>query len=344
MRNFILFNLLRLHKTYKNVLSITRCLAPKAIEMTLVSDNKDKNDIEKILLLSAFMLDFQPNKDMRSDFICEYIHEIFLYIIQRCSTEDLIYLFESSCCGVSFMNTNERQNTAEKSLQEYITIRLILYRKIAIEYSKGNTKHINSLFYVITHWSFDVFRYIKEVDIDFLEEDMIMSSSCINQYQHKCFLDLVSYLHKFYYNKVSFSKISKFSNTPFDERWHTEGILPFLHLRPDVKYLTFEKITGYGDIICQDCGNKIVNVVAFCHSAYEADLGRQCPQCGTFCSEKNISKEYHCFSPSEQDFICPQCGFIIRRKKESIFKGNANPLFCPKCESTNIVFKTSYLT
>lgn len=342
-RKIALLNLLRFRKTDNYVFPVVRSLAPKAIDMTLVFDSDDKNDIEKILLLSAFILDFDPCKDMKSDFICGYVIENLLYILRHYSTEDLIYFFESNGYEISFVNAYDRQIAVDETVRDYIIARLILYRKIAVEYSKGNVKHLNSLYNAIIYRSFDMCRYIREEDIDLLGEYMMVPSS-IDQYLHDDFIDMVSSLYKLYYNKVPMSRISSFFKKLDSGEWHTEGILPFLRLQPYENYLTFYKLPGYGDIVCQDCGNRIENVIGFCHGSFEATLGRQCPQCGTFCQERNVSKEFHSFGPTEQDVVCPQCGFTIRRKEESIYKGRANPIFCPKCESANLIYEVSFIT
>ena len=55
-----------------------------------------------------------------------------------------------------------------------------------------------------------------------------------------------------------------------------------------------------------------------------------------------IMKEY--YVKSEDDFICPKCGAVIRKKEESILKGNDDPLVCPKCQSLRLDYHMSYIT
>lgn len=57
--------LLKSAKTPKKVYSIIKKIASQVVEFTLVEDkNIAKDTIEKELLLSAFVLDFNPNKEM----------------------------------------------------------------------------------------------------------------------------------------------------------------------------------------------------------------------------------------------------------------------------------------
>jgi predicted RNA-binding Zn-ribbon protein involved in translation (DUF1610 family) len=74
------------------------------------------------------------------------------------------------------------------------------------------------------------------------------------------------------------------------------------------------------------------------------EIGRQCPNCHSFVVEHNESQEYHKFGKSEEDFICPKCGAVIRKKEESILKGNDDPLVCPKCQSHRLDYHMSYIT
>ena len=57
--------LLKSAKTPKKVYSIIKKIASQVVEFTLIEDkNIAKDTIEKELLLSAFVLDFNPNKKM----------------------------------------------------------------------------------------------------------------------------------------------------------------------------------------------------------------------------------------------------------------------------------------
>lgn len=114
--------------------------------------------------------------------------------------------------------------------------------------------------------------------------------------------------------------------------------------RTNESALTFSKISEHGSITCNDCGAKMEHVAAFTHSFMDAWIGRQCPNCGHFCEEHNVSKEYHVLGDATEDFLCPQCGYLIRKKEESIFKGNNVPLFCPHCKSKNLSYHCEYLT
>ena len=116
-----------------------------------------------------------------------------------------------------------------------------------------------------------------------------------------------------------------------------------LGLSPDEDYLCFSKMGGAGVIKCGDCGYQ-ERIISFVHGMMSCDIGRQCPNCHTFAVEHNESQEYHKFGDSEQDFICPKCGSVIRKKEESILKGNDKPLFCPNCHSARLYYHMSYIT
>ena len=116
-----------------------------------------------------------------------------------------------------------------------------------------------------------------------------------------------------------------------------------LGLSADENYLCFSRMGGVGIIECSDCGHK-EKIVCFTHGAYQCNIGRQCPNCHTFVVEYNESKKYHCFGDAEKDLVCRKCGTIIRKKEESIFKGNDEPLFCPKCHSARLHYHMIYIT
>lgn len=117
-------------------------------------------------------------------------------------------------------------------------------------------------------------------------------------------------------------------------------IIGALHIYPP---LTFKKINGWGDIRCLNCGY-VERITAFCHGDRESEIGRQCPSCGHFFCECNTSDYYGTFGEAEKDCICPQCGKLVRKKTESIFKGDDVLLFCPKCKSYHLKYKTLFVT
>ena len=116
-----------------------------------------------------------------------------------------------------------------------------------------------------------------------------------------------------------------------------------LGLGPDEDYLCFSRMGGVGIIECKDCGHQ-EEVVSFVHGVMSCDIGRQCPHCHAFVVEHNEGQAYHEFGKATQDFVCPECGTVIRKKEEDILKGNDDPLFCPKCHSPRLVYDLSYLT
>lgn len=116
-----------------------------------------------------------------------------------------------------------------------------------------------------------------------------------------------------------------------------------LGLRPDEDYLCFSRMGGVGVIRCKDCGHE-EEIVCFTHGFMSCHIGRQCPHCHAFAVEYNEGQEYHEFGESTEDFICPECGEVIRKKEENILKGNDDPLFCPKCHSPRLEYVMRYIT
>ncbi len=116
-----------------------------------------------------------------------------------------------------------------------------------------------------------------------------------------------------------------------------------LGLKPDEEYLCFSRMGGAGIIKCKDCGHQ-EEIISFVHGAMSCDIGRQCPHCHAFVVEHNEGQEFHAFGESREDFVCPECGTVIRKKEEDILKGNNDPLFCPKCHSARLRYIMSYIT
>ena len=114
-------------------------------------------------------------------------------------------------------------------------------------------------------------------------------------------------------------------------------------LRPDENYLCFSHMGGAGIIKCADCGYE-EKITSFTHGSYSCTIGRQCPNCYAFVYEYNESEEYHTFGEAKEDFVCKHCGAVVRKKEESIFKGNDDPLFCPKCHSVRLRYRMIYIT
>jgi len=114
-------------------------------------------------------------------------------------------------------------------------------------------------------------------------------------------------------------------------------------LRPDEDYLCFSRMGGAGVIKCADCGYQEENI-CFTHGMTSCNIGRQCPKCHAFIGEYNESEHYHTFGDAKEDFVCPKCGAVIRKKEESIFQGDDEPLFCPKCHSARLQYHLHYIT
>ncbi len=116
-----------------------------------------------------------------------------------------------------------------------------------------------------------------------------------------------------------------------------------LGLGPDENYLCFSHMGGAGIIKCADCGYE-EKITSFTHGSYSCTIGRQCPNCYAFVYEYNESEKYHTFGKATEDFVCKHCGAVVRKKEESIFKGNDDPLFCPKCHSVRLRYRMIYIT
>ena len=114
-------------------------------------------------------------------------------------------------------------------------------------------------------------------------------------------------------------------------------------LRPDENYMCFSHMGGAGVIKCADCGYE-EKITSFTHGAYSCTIGRQCPSCYAFVYEYNESEKYHTFGKATEDFVCEHCGTTVRKKEKSIFKGNDDPLFCPKCHSARLHYHMVYIT
>lgn len=112
-----------------------------------------------------------------------------------------------------------------------------------------------------------------------------------------------------------------------------------LGLKDGEEYLCHSRMGGAGIIECKDCGYQ-EEIVDFVHGFMMCDIGRQCPHCYAF-----VVEHYnHELGEKAEDFVCPECGTVIRKKEESILKGNDDPLFCPKCHSARLVYHMSYIT
>ena len=116
-----------------------------------------------------------------------------------------------------------------------------------------------------------------------------------------------------------------------------------LGLGPDEDYLRFSRMGGAGIIQCEECGHS-EHIISFTHGMTVCDIGRQCPVCHAFTVEHNESEKFHEFGEATEDFKCPECGAVIRKKEEPFLKGNDDPLFCPKCHSARLRYELHYLT
>ena len=114
-------------------------------------------------------------------------------------------------------------------------------------------------------------------------------------------------------------------------------------LRPNEDYLSFSRMGGVGVVKCVDCGYH-EKIISFTHGTMSCTIGRQCPNCHSFVCEYNESQEFHTFGDAKEDFVCPKCGTLIRKKEEDILKGNDDPLFCTMCHSAKLRYYMIYIT
>lgn len=135
-------SLLKFARSPKRVYSLIRKIAPQVIDFTLVDDeNIAKDAIEKELLLSAFVLAYDPNKDMRSNFILDYIKEIEENFLSYNSSEDILDYCVSSGCGVCF----DSKMLTMKQKKPYTTILLHDWSFIEKLLPNCTTETINAL-------------------------------------------------------------------------------------------------------------------------------------------------------------------------------------------------------
>lgn len=345
MKTIILKLLLKLSKSPTKIYSAISDLSPLVFQSVLTNTTpSDYDEIEKKILFSAFILNFSSQKDLRSDFIHEYISVFAKDIFKSHETEDVIYLFENSASGISFGTSGsitERRNAAEKELKNYLLDRLNSYRFFIEEYIKGIKKNLRSFYFLISEKPFQSGLWHINPFLGYIGTEIELIG--IDNDGFKGFQTILKTLSQNFLNLVNVPKHTWMTEHPNSPRFHTEGLLGTLDIPKGTSYLTFQNISGVGYIRCKHCQHS-QEVISFVHGPTSATIGRQCPQCGEFCAEYNESKEYHQFGPSKEDFVCPKCKYIIKHKDESIFKGNENPLFCPKCESPDLEYETSYLT
>lgn len=323
--------------TQRLLTSVSKSLLSNMPEFRMIP-NDDISEIEQWLLLSAVSINFVPEKDMNNSFIRTLLNNKYDNLSQKFSYEEIILMFESSGSGICFMSDSayERKTDAEDELKMYLLDRLMLYRDCVVNCYEHDSKQISTLSIAIFDSTFYPGRYFTH------SERLYIDGTCFENTGKKIpipnsRMKQILMILKPYFNAIPLP-VDKKRVYPF---YHTEGKLAYLKIGSD--YLSFNSISGSGNICCRDCGTTH-EVLSFVHGATSALIGRQCPECGTLCAEYNESKEYHSFGPSIDDFICPKCGTVIRHKEESIFKGNANPIFCPKCESTNVKYTMKFLT
>lgn len=345
MKTIVLKSILKLSKSPSKIYSAISELSTLAIRPVLSKPMPaDYDEIEKKLLLSAFILDFSSNKDMRSDFIDEYTSVFVKDLFATRDTEDIIYLFENSASGISFGTSgslSERRNEAEAELKQYLVDRLCSYRFFIEQYLNGNTENLKAFYFLISEKPFQSGSWHLNPLLKYI--DMDIDCKGFDDRGFEVFQQNLTYLSQSYLNLVNAPKHTWMNKHPESPRFHTEGLLATLCIPKGSSFLTFQNTGGAGHIRCKQC-HHVQNIVSFVHGTMSATIGRQCPQCGEFCTEYNESKEYHQFGPSTEDFVCPKCNYTIRRKDESIFKGNENPLFCPKCNSVELEYTTSFFT
>ena len=96
------------------------------------------------------------------------------------------------------------------------------------------------------------------------------------------------------------------------------------------KYLFFWKMGGKGIISCSICDYK-QTIVSFLHGFGEnswANTGYQCQNCGKFQEIESYSEEI------AKTAVCDCGGHLSRRE----------PVFCPNCKSTNVIYQMTLIT
>jgi hypothetical protein len=109
-------------------------------------------------------------------------------------------------------------------------------------------------------------------------------------------------------------------------------------LNQDLTCLRFSQMNGAGVIKCLDCGYE-EEIISNKRGDMSFERGWQCPKCLSFVVEHNVSQEKYALGKSEDDFICPKCGTVIREKRYFPDIWRYNPLVCPNCISTHLVYK-----
>ena len=92
--------------------------------------------------------------------------------------------------------------------------------------------------------------------------------------------------------------------------------------------LYFWKMNGVGNIQCSDC-NYQEKIVSFIHGFNSSSTGLQCQSCGKFHALERIGRV-----EIDTSVLC-ECGGKLEREE---------PLFCPKCQSKNMKYRTHYMT
>ncbi|PXV67355.1 hypothetical protein CLV62_10328 [Dysgonomonas alginatilytica] len=112
---------------------------------------------------------------------------------------------------------------------------------------------------------------------------------------------------------------------------HTRNIDKKTFNKEEVKdnNLYFWKTNGVGNIQCLDC-NYQEKIVSFIHGFDSSSTGLQCQSCGKFHALNDWSR---CIDNNEPIYC--ECGGILEREE---------PIFCSKCTSKNIKYRTHFMT
>lgn len=340
MKNFIYKSILTLSHSPKFVFkTICKITTDALTKIEGITPWPEIADMERVLMLSASILNFDYKKDMQSEFMLAYIEAFSDYILTKHTASNLFSIMQGA--GVYCTETSEREikEAVNKYIKDYIISRLVIYRKLLCDYKTHDKEASLYLFFLIKQIPFEEFSISSISYISDYKENVYDYSADI---MLTPFLKAIDFLVNHYFNIVEVPIKTFITKHPESESFRTEARLAFVKVAPGFR--SFQNVNGVISIRCLDCGHVEKDVIAFTHGAFDASIGRQCPNCGQFVVEKNHSEEYHKFGPSTEDFICPKCHYIIRAKEESIFKGDANPLFCPKCSSTRLDVKTEFMS
>lgn len=298
--------------------------------------------LEKLLFCSALMIDFNPQKEMKSKFMYDYLISLEIHLLRLRRPEEWYRTFEGAQISCSFRYSSNKESEGQAILINYITQRLMMYKWL-LNYYEDKQECIKMLFFLINRFSLDCGHFCSIDDLELMKTyssyETDPDKACMVPFtDHESFPLFVDWTKKHISsinNLIRISKESDFYRFP-SERFHTEERLASLRISSHYRYLSFSRICSKGVLQCKKC-NSSYPIVSRNQLQNITVIGRQCPHCGQICTETIKNEDFHEFSILE-DFKCPSCDYIIRKKGESVFKGDDNPIFCPHCRSVMLTY------